>query len=59
MVPYVKGGIDCSTFKVLNRCRFLALQSLESCEMQQPWYLSSKLVIFKTKMSAATPKYLS
>ena len=44
---------------VVRRCRFFALQSLESCEMQQPWYLSSKLVIFKTKMSAATPKYLS
>ena len=45
--------------RYLNLCQFFALQPLESCEMQQPWYLSSKLVIFKTKMSAATPKYLS
>ena len=45
--------------RYLNLCRFFALQPLESCEMQQPWSLTSKLVIFKTKMLAATPKYLS
>ena len=45
--------------RYLNICRSFALQPIELCEMQQPWQLSSKLVIFKTKMSAATPKYLS
>ena len=52
-------GLDCSTFKVFKPLSNFALQPLESCEMQQSSKLSSKLVILKTKMSAATPKYLS
>ena len=43
------GGLDCSTVKVFKPLSIFCSQPLESCEMQKPWLLSSKLVIFKTK----------